>query len=72
MIETSKGVVEIVNNDNSFRDEKHIYDTSQYKPSTIIKRIQFLTENNVIRIWNDEIAQNNKEYSEKSKKVYLI
>lgn len=72
LIETSKGIVEIVNNDNSFSDEKHIYDTSQYKPSTIIKRIQFLTENNVIRIWNDEIVQNNKEHSENSKKAYLI
>lgn len=36
-----------------------VSDTSMYKPSRIMKSLQYLTEDNVIRVWNDEIIDNN-------------
>lgn len=33
----------------------HVTDTLMYKPSKIMKVIQYLTEQNIIRIWNEEV-----------------
>ena len=33
----------------------HIHGTEQYKPSNLIKRLQYVTESNVIRLWNDDL-----------------
>lgn len=44
----------------------YISDTSMYEPSRIMKSLQYLTDTNIIRIWNDDIfekysKQNDKE-----------
>ena len=37
------------------------FDRSMYNPSLIMKKIQFLLENNIVRIWNDDILQTKKQ-----------
>lgn len=37
---------------------QHILDTKLYKPSNLIKRLQYITESNVIRLWSDDIVRN--------------
>lgn len=42
-----------------------VNETEQYKPSRLIKNLQFITENKVIRIWNEEfIAGKEIDFSE--------
>lgn len=37
-----------------------IFGTAQYKPSRLIKSLQYVTENNVIRIWSDDFISSEK------------
>lgn len=46
-----------------------ILDTTQYKPSLIVNRLQYLTENNVIRLWKDDIISGSKQCSVEDKKM---
>lgn len=41
----------------SFEIARFIPDTDMYRPSRIMKSLQYLTEVNVIRIWNDRIIE---------------
>lgn len=34
-----------------------VLDTSMYKPSNVMRRIQYLFDQNVIRVWNDKILE---------------
>lgn len=44
-------------------------DTSIYRPSKIIKSLQYLTEVNVIRVWNDSIFDSNFQNGSKIKSL---
>ena len=51
----------IVNHSNNYELEllpQVVLGTEMYAPSGIIKKIQFLWEKNIIRIWNDDLLQN--------------
>ncbi len=37
---------------------KYVFDTSMYEPSRVMKSLQYITETNVIRSWNDNIVDN--------------
>ncbi|WP_430883337.1 DUF4116 domain-containing protein [Fusibacter sp. JL216-2] len=39
-------------------------ETAMYKPSNLIKSIQYLTNSNIIRIWNEDLIESNFEYHE--------
>ncbi|WP_064091553.1 hypothetical protein [Rossellomorea aquimaris] len=41
----------------SIAETRYISDTHMYNPSRIMKSLQYLTEVNVIRIWNDRIFE---------------
>ena len=45
---------------------RYVPDTYMYYPSRIMKSIQYLTETNVIRIWNDKIMNIRPEIESKS------
>ncbi len=55
--------------DISSSEATYIFDTTQYKPSNLIKRLQYITESNVIRIWNDEIISDLERYISDSTKL---
>lgn len=46
----------------------YISDTSMYEPSRIMKSLQYLTDTNIIRIWNDDIFE---KYSKQKNKENL-
>ena len=39
-----------------------IHSFSQYKPSNLMKRLQYLTEKGIIRYWNDDFIKNTDQY----------
>jgi hypothetical protein len=51
----SKELVQMADIDVLSSEDTFAHDTAQYRPSLLIKRIQYLTENNVIRIWSDDL-----------------
>ena len=47
-----------------------VFETEQYRPSRLIKNLQFITENKVIRLWNDDfIAGKEIDLSEEVKQL---
>lgn len=62
MLESSASLVVASNVDISSNESMHILDTTQYKPSRLIKRLQYITESNIIRIWNDDFISNYEKY----------
>lgn len=71
MIGTSTSPVVTANIEVSSNEVTHILDTTQYKSSNLIKRIQYITENNVIRIWSDDLVANHDQCIEDNKKNLL-
>ena len=69
LIGTSTSLVVMSNIDISSSEATHILDTTQYKPSRLIKRLQYITESNVIRIWSDDFISNSEQYIEGTKKL---
>lgn len=69
LIGTTPGLVVMSGIDISSSEVTHIFDTTQYKPSKLIKRLQYITESNVIRIWNDEIISDLERYISDSTKL---
>lgn len=59
LIGNSTSLVAVSNIDISHSEATHVLDTTQYKPSNLIKRLQYITEDNVIRIWSDDFISNN-------------
>ncbi len=51
----------VMSNIDITTETTHIIDTSQYKPSRLIKRLQYITESNVIRIWSDDFISNQEQ-----------
>jgi calcineurin-like phosphoesterase family protein len=49
---------------------RFIPDTDMYRPSRIMKSLQYLTEVNVIRIWNDRIFESQYQSKNKAKDLY--
>ena len=49
----------------SIEISRFIPDTYMYRPSRIMKSLQYLTEVNVIRIWNDRIIEFQRKNKEK-------
>lgn len=47
----------IVKNSVDIELSKYVFDTSMYEPSRIMKHLQYTTESNIIRFWNDEIIR---------------
>ena len=69
LIGTSTGLVVLSNIDISSNEATHILDTTQYKPSRLIKRLQYITESNVIRIWSDDFVLNHEQHISENKKL---
>lgn len=69
LIGESKDLTVISNKDGSSGEAIHIFDTTQYKSSRLIKRLQYITENNVIRIWSDDFISNHEQYIAGTKKL---
>ena len=62
MIGESKSLVVMSNTDIFTNEVIHIFDKTQYKPSGLMKCLQYITENNIIRIWNDDLISNYNQY----------
>ena len=69
LIGTTSSLVVMSNIDISSSEAMHILDTTQYKPSRLIKRLQYTTESNVIRIWSDDFISNQEQYIGENKKL---
>lgn len=54
----------------SIEMSRFIPDTDMYRPSRIMKSLQYLTEVNVIRIWNDRIIDFQFQSKNKAKDLY--
>lgn len=67
LIGTSANLAVMSNLNITSNDVAYIADTTQYKPSRLIKTLQYITENNVIRIWNDDFIENKKQHIEEAK-----
>ena len=51
-------------------DSIFVYETEHYRPSRFIKSLQFITENKVIRLWNEDfIAGKEVDFSEEIKLI---
>ena len=71
LLGTTKSLVTISSSDDSSNDAVHITDTSQYKPSRIIKCLQYITDNNIIRMWIDEFVDIQDRQIEGGEKLLL-
>jgi hypothetical protein len=47
---------------NTEEEKQGFYDTTLYKASKLIKGLQYVTENNIIRVWNDDVITNFEQY----------
>lgn len=64
----SKKSNELILAKNNVDDITISHDTSFYQQSEIVKKMQYITKNNVIRLWNDEILDIIKLKGEMNKK----
>lgn len=62
MITSSFDLVNIGDANCSPSEIMHVFDTTQYKPSRIIKYMQYVTENNIIRIWREDLVVSSLQY----------
>lgn len=54
-----------INTKKYIKDMSYVKDTFMYKPSNIIKTLQYTNFNNIVRLWNDDILKLNKKIIEK-------
>lgn len=56
-----------INTKEYVKNIHYVEDTFIYKPSNIIKTLQYTSFNNVVRLWNDDILKLNKKITKKKK-----
>ncbi len=64
--ESSKALVEMSNIEISSDEAMYIENPIQYKPSKVLKNLQYISENNVIRLWSDDFVSNGERHTTES------
>ena len=52
-----------ITNNNGIRKAKVVKDISMYKQSALAKKVQYLLENNIIRVWDDNLLDEAEQIS---------
>lgn len=69
--EDSTEILLLSNKVGSFSNMEDIVDNIQYKSSRLMKVLQYITEKNIIRVWNDELIYDDEKYIEKQDKLLI-
>lgn len=58
MTKEERGIILKKNNEIKVYDFEHYEDTAIYRESRIMKSLQYLINDNIIRLWNDNLITN--------------